>query len=144
MKACEEYRGLLMGLIDNELTAEEARDVNDHLVRCARCRDDYERLRETSAKVEAVAFLEPEDEVLEKLWKSPYSHLLRQSGLVLLVSGWIALILYSIYEFFGSDEPAFDKIAIAAIVLGFVVLLLSVIRERVKTYKVDPYKEVKR
>ena len=36
------------------------------------------------------------------------------------------------------------KMALATIVLGFLILLAQLIRERVKTYKTDPYKEIQR
>ena len=40
-----EYRPLLMGLMDGELTPEEAAKVNDALIRSAVLRDEYEKLR---------------------------------------------------------------------------------------------------
>jgi hypothetical protein len=33
---------------------------------------------------------------------------------------------------------------LAAIVLGFLILLVQLIRERVRTYQTDPYKEIER
>jgi anti-sigma factor RsiW len=145
MKECEKYKGLLMGLIDGELTPEETSEVNAHLIKCAACRQEYEQLRETAAKIETVSFEEPQDEVLKKLWKTPYSRFAKNSGLFLVFAGWLALVIYGLYEAFRSqDEPVFSKIAVAAVLIGFVVLLFSVIRERIQTYKADPYKEVKR
>lgn len=145
MKECEKYKGLLMGLIDKELTPKETSEINDHLIRCAECREEYEQLRETATKIETVSFVEPQDEVLRSLWKSPYSRFTRNSGLFLVFAGWIALIIYGFYEAFRSgEEPVFSKVAIAAVLFGFLVLLLSVIRERIHTYKSDPYKEVER
>ena len=41
-----------------------------------------------------------------------------------------------------SELPA--KMGLAAVALGFLILLLQLIRERVKTYKTDPYKEIQR
>ena len=34
MPDCTEYKVLMMGLMDNELTPEETAEVNQHLVRC--------------------------------------------------------------------------------------------------------------
>ena len=145
MKDCETYRALLMGLIDDELTPEEASDVNAHLIRCAACREEYEELRKTAAQIEKISFDEPQDEVLKRLWKRPYSRFARNSGLFLVLGGYLALIVYSLVEIFRSNgEPVFPKITFAAIIIGFVVLLFTVIRERIHTYKTDPYKEVKR
>ncbi len=145
MSGCQKYQGLLMGLLDKELTPEETVEVNDHLTRCEACRKEYEQIREASGKIETVSFIEPQDEVLEQLWKFPYSRLTRNSGLFLVLGGVLLLIIYGIFEFLGSGEEAvIPKIGVVAVLIGCVILLLSVIRERIHTYKVDPYKEVKR
>ena len=145
MKECEKYKGLLMGLIDDELTPEEAGEVNAHLIKCAACREEYEDLRGTAARIEKASFEEPTDEVLNRLWKRPYHRFMRNSGLFLVVGGYVALIVYALIEMFKSGgEPVFPKITFAAIVIGFVLLLATVIRERLHTYKTDPYKEVRR
>jgi len=145
MQGCEEFRQLLMGLMDDELTPEEASALNDHLIRCAACRGEYETLRETCEKLERVSFLEPTDEVLRELWRNPYSRFARNAGLGLGLGGYVALIGYGLYEFMANGrEDLFAKVSVAAIVLGFGVLLFGAIRERIHTYKTDPYKEVQR
>lgn len=145
MRDCEKYKPLLMGLIDQELTPEESSEVNAHLVKCEACREEYEQLRETGDKISAVSFDEPQDDVYKKLWKSPYSRFVRNSGLFLVLFGWISLFAYGLFEAFSnSEEPFFPKIALAAMIVGFFVLLFIVIRERIQTYKTDPYKEVRR
>jgi len=143
--ACDEYQGLLVGLIDQELSPDEARKVNDHLVRCARCREEYEKLRKTAKRIESVSLSEPQERVLESLWSRPYSRFTRLSALLLVLAGYLALILYGVYEFLiDQEEAAIPKVAAVAVLIGFIVLLFSVVRERLKTYKSDPYKEVER
>jgi hypothetical protein len=142
---CEKFKPLLMGLIDGELTPEETAEVNSHLIKCDACRNEFEELKDTAGQIDTVSFIEPQDEVLRKLWKSPYSRLIRNSGLLLVFSGWLFLILFALFEIIRSpDEPFLPKIAVAAMIIGFLVLLVFLIRERIHTYKVDPYKEVKR
>ena len=143
MSACKKYKGLLMGLIDQELSPEEASEVNKHLHRCERCREEYEQLQETCNKIESISIKEPEDKILEKLWRSPYSRISKISGFLLVLFGWISLIVYTLVEWIlHGSQGLFHKITIGAIILGFLVLLASVIRERIKGYKSDPYKEV--
>lgn len=142
---CDQYKGLLMGLMDNELTPEETQEINSHLIRCEACRKEYDELQEASDKLKGITFTEPQDQVLQKLWKSPHSRLTRNTGLLLVLGGWLALVIYGLYEAFVTpDEAFFPKTMLAVIIIGFVVLLGSVIRERLKTYKTDPYKEVER
>ena len=145
MNNCEPFKGLLVGLLDGELTPEETRQVNEHLTRCAACRTEYEQLRETSGKLAAISFQEPADAVLAQVWKSPFSRLARNTSLVLIIGGYAGLMGYGLFELLTSgtkELPA--KMGLAAIVLGFLILLVQLIRERVRTYKTDPYKEIER
>ncbi len=142
-ESCDQYKPLMMGLLDNELTADEARSVNDHLTRCDGCRTEYAELKETSGKIAAISFSETSDNELRKLWKSPYSRLARGSGIFLVLAGWLALVGYALYGAIRATETVtFPHFAVAAVLLGTVVLLITVIRDRIKTYKTDPYKEV--
>ena len=143
--ACEKYKGLLMGLIDQELTPGESSEIHDHLIKCEKCREEYEQLKESSSNIEGISFEEPQDEVLKNLWKRPYSRWIQFSGLVMVFAGWIFLVIYGLIEILRkSQEPFFSRIAVAAVFIGFLVLLFSVIRERIRTFKTDPYRGVKR
>jgi anti-sigma factor RsiW len=143
MSNCESFKGLLVGLLDGELNPDEAHQVNEHLTRCAACRTEYEQLRETTGKLAAISFQEPDDAVLAQVWKSPYSRLARNGSLIMIIGGYALLIGYGLFEFLvsGKEElPA--KMGIGAVALGFLVLLVQLIRERVKTYKTDNHLEV--
>lgn len=145
MNHCESFKGLLVGLLDGELTPEENRQANDHLTRCAACRTEYEQLRETTGKLSAITFTEPDDAVLARVWKSPFSRLARNTSLVLIIGGYAGLIGYALFELLTSGKEELPaKLGVAAIVLGFLILLVQLIRERIQTYKTDPYKEIER
>lgn len=145
MNDCEPFKGLLVGLLDGELTPDEARQINEHLTRCEACRQEYEQLRETTGKLAAISFQEPGDAVLAQMWKSPYSRLARNASLVMIIGGYAMLIGYGVFEFLTSGKEAVPaKLGLAAVALGFLILLVQLIRERVRTYKTDPYKEIER
>jgi len=145
MNDCEKYRPLIVGLLDNELTPEEIQELNTHLKRCEYCRKEFDEMKEISKKLTLPSFKEPEDEILEQLWKSPYTRFTRNAGIIMVLAGYLCLMGYAFYEFIISKkEDLIPKIAIAALVIGFLILVFSVIRERMKTYKKDIYKEVKR
>lgn len=145
MNSCDSFKGLLVGLLDGELTPEESRQINEHLTRCAACRQDYEHLRQTTGKLAALSFHEPTDAALAQVWKSPYSRLARTLSLGLVAGGYALLIGYGLFEFFSRGKEAWPaKVGLAAVVLGLVLLLALLIRERLKTYKTDPYKDIER
>jgi anti-sigma factor RsiW len=140
----EQYKGLLAGLLDGELTPEEAGELNGHLIRCASCRADYEQLRTTQNKLEALSFIEVTDEAARAFWRLPYSRALRNASLFMIVGGYAALVLYGIVTWLLDGGPLFQKLSVAAIAIGLVVLLGLLIVERLSTYNVDPYKEIER
>jgi hypothetical protein len=150
---CAEYQPLMMGLMDQELTAAEATAVNDHLTRCHTCRQEYESLRQTSGKLAAISFMEPTDEVLVQFWKHPYNALERKAGIYLVLSGLTALLLYGGYLLtttfdwqllLSGGEEVIPGLALASLLVGLLLVLISLLRERLRVAKTDPYKDIKR
>jgi hypothetical protein len=141
----EEIQSLLMGLMDGELSAEEANEVNDLLRKNQALRDEYESLLQAHEHLKGLTFDEPEDAVLKRLWKSPYSRFAHDASLWMILGGYLFLFCFGLWAFFTSGSEGWQvKIPIAAIAVGVTVLLFLKIRERFATYNVDPYKEVKR
>ena len=138
------YRTLLMGLMDGELTPEEAANVNGALVRSSQLREEYERLCQTGNHLQPMSFLEPGDEVTRKLWKSPHHHFARVGGLWLVLLGYVGLIGYTIVEMLSADGLAFPNLCFIGILIGTAILLLSFIRERIAKHAADPYKDIQR
>jgi hypothetical protein len=145
MANCEHYRERISGLLDNELTPEETAELNEHLIRCASCRADYEELRKTEHKLEAISYIEISDEAARSLWRLPFARFLSVASLVLVIGGYAALLLYGFVLFlFDDGDDLFVRITVGSIVTGFLVLLASLIVERIGTYRVDPYKDIER
>lgn len=145
MDPCETYRPLMVGLLDNELSPTEKQEINTHLLRCESCRKEFDEMREMAGKLSVPPFKEVEDKVLDRLWNSPHSRLVRHGGIVMLIGGYLSLVLYGLYEFFtAKDEAAFPKVAIAAMLIGLIITFGTVLLTRLKTYKHDRYKEIER
>ena len=145
MADCEHYKGLLAGLLDGELTADEAAAVNNHLIRCASCRADYEQLRQTENRLERISFVEVSDEAARAFWRLPYSRGLRNASLIMIIGGYAALLLYGLVTWLmQGTEGLFQRLSLSAIVIGFLILLGLLIVERISVYQTDPYKEIER
>jgi len=139
------YSELLSGLIDGELSPEEANTVNRHLPRCTSCRTEYESLLADTSKLDSLSFREPQDEALQGFWRLPFSGFARHAGMVLVITGYLLFLGYGFLEFITSDEKDFvGKFGVAAIVIGMLILLLIALIERFISYKTDPYKEIER
>ena len=67
---------------------------------------------------------------------------MKNIGLVFLLGGWIALTVYGVYRGILETELVVFKISISVIWIGFLILLISTLRQRFKEYKKDPYRDV--
>lgn len=142
---CEEYKALMMGLMDSELSDEESIRLNNHMIRCSSCREEFEQMKRTSAKLEGIDIREPGKEIEEKAWKSPYSKMTKNFGILLVIAGWLSMVLYGAYELIVTKETAsIPKYAFFIILAGIIILFITVLRDRVRSYRTDPYKEVEK
>lgn len=145
MADCHDYEPLIAGMLDGELTVDETLTIKEHLIRCAACRADYEQLRRSQNRLEAISFLEVTDEAVQGLWRLPYSRAARTAALALVVGGYAALLVFAVLAFLADGAHGLaTKVAAGAVAIGFLVLLGMLVLERVLTYKVDPYKEIER
>lgn len=141
----EHYSELLSGLIDGELSPEEANTVNKHLSRCTTCRAEYESLLEDTSKLDTLSFREPQDEALDGLWRLPFSGFARYAGLLLVIGGYLLFIGFGFIEFLTNEEEDFvARFGVMGIVIGLLILFGIAVIERVISYKTDPYKEIER
>jgi len=140
---CSEYRALMMGLMDNELTEEESVKLNNHMIRCLSCREEYQQLKITSSKLDSIKLKGPDKDILARSWKSPYSKFSKNFGILLIIGGWLITMIYGAYEFIIQKETeAIPKYAFVIILIGIIILFITVLRDRLRSYKTDPYKEV--
>lgn len=140
---CSRFQSEGMRLLDGELSSQEKKVYEEHVRDC----DDCEReLRDLGRVVELTNELRlraPDEEFWRTYWSGIYRRLERGTGFLLVLVGAIAVLSFGIYKAVTSpDFLTFKGISTAVILLGFVVLFLSVLRERIHESKSDPYNEV--
>lgn len=143
---CDEVKTLLSGYLDGELE-EKSRDVvEQHLAVCEVCRAEYEKLKTLVEVTNEMRFKEPAKEVWDKYWSRIYNRLERSAGWMIFVLGIIVWVAWGVYCFVTNPAiKAVEKVIVAAPIIGVLILLISVIRERVYKSKFDKYsREVKR
>ena len=144
--ACDEVRPLLSAYLDGELDREHRQLVEQHLSVCEICSAEYQKLEQLVEVTNEMRFKEPAKEVWDNYWSRVYNRLERATGWTIFIAGIVAWIAWGTYKFL--TDPTIEsvkKVVIAAPIIGVVVLLISVIRERAYKSKFDRYsKEVKR
>lgn len=78
------------------------------------------------------------------IWDRVNRQLTRPIGWLLMIGGTVVLTAYGVFAFATSAGDPWEKLAIAALVIGFVVLLGSVVWERYRDWLHDPYRDVYR
>ncbi len=149
MQASERFYQLLMGAMDHELTQEQWHEFNQMIQANPTLQTEWEHYQKLKEVTRAMKFKSPPKEVWDNYWMRTYNKIERGIGWIIFSIGAIILITYGLFKAVESiiADPNLQgivKIGIIAVLLGMVILLVSVIREKLFVRKSDPYKEVQR
>ena len=140
---------LVSSYADGELDKETRRQVEDHLASCAECRAELEDTRKLEEVMSGMKLKSPPAEVWQVYWSSVYNRLERGVGWILLSIGSIILLLFGGFKAVEGiirdpGIPFLLKSGILLAMAGGVVLLVSVIRERLYVRSRERYKEIEK
>ena len=145
MSACEKINELISGYLDDELTQGDYQRVDVHLRSCDKCRqvlDDMTKLR--GAVANSQTRMELENERWEKIMNDLPARASAGIGWVLFISGCVTLLALGIWHFAIDNEvPIGVKLGVSGVFFGLLFLFLSVLRQRLISWKTDKYKDVK-
>jgi predicted anti-sigma-YlaC factor YlaD len=146
---CEEIKPLLMAYLDGEIEEKERLKVEKHLSECENCRREHKSFVRLKEVTDSMRFADLSDELWESYWKGVYRRIERGAGWVFLSIGAIILLAFGGYQFFKElfADPNISwivKVGISTCAFGVIVLLVSIIRERLFLFKTDRYREVER
>lgn len=143
--SCNRFRTDGMKFLDREMTVEEQRVYEEHVGTCEVCASELEDLGRIVKLTDELRLRPPDGEFWDSYWLGLYRRTERGTGFLLMMIGIAAVLAFAVWKAVTSPEfLTFKGLAIAAVVLGLVVVFLSVVRERYHESKNDPYKEVER
>lgn len=145
----ERARHLMMAALDSELSTEERRELDGYLATDERLNSEWKQMARVKEVTETMGYRELPEEIWDGYWEGVYSRLERGLGWILVSLGGIVLIGYAAWQWIEtvlaeSGLPNYVKLALFVAVLGGIILLFSVAREKWFTRKSDPYKEIQR
>jgi anti-sigma factor RsiW len=141
----ENVSRLLSAYLDGELTQAESQLVRVHLEDCAECREAYEELRALTRVARELDFPEPPEERMAELERRISVRAPRRFGWIFLIAGLAALLVYALIRWISDpDFPTTADLIAGAIAVGFVLLFLSVLRQRWLELPHDRYRRIKR
>ena len=144
-----DIRKLLAGYVDDELTENERRTVDEALLNDLELQAELDEFRKLKEVTGMAQYADLPDEVWETYWESIYKKLERGIGWIFFSVGAIVLLGFGLYELFSQlylnpDAPLWRKIGLTALAVGSAVLLVSFGRERLFAFKRDRYGKVRK
>ena len=146
---CHDYKDIMMGYLDNELSNEQRRQFEEHLTGCSECKAELKEFRKLKDITDEVTLVEPEDKIWQDYWSGVYNRIERSVGWIVFS---VAAILLAIYGGFKLIEDIITdpttgillKAGLLVLIVGLAILLVSVSRERLHIWQKDRYRNVRR
>ncbi|MBI9072173.1 MAG: ferric reductase-like transmembrane domain-containing protein [Melioribacteraceae bacterium] len=145
----ERFIYLLEKYFENELLPEEKIEFNSLLENDEELKKEFSEQKKVKEVLSKMSLKNPTNEFWDKYWMSTYNRLERGIAWIVISVGAIILFTYAaleaIEQFFADNSaPIIIKIGIATLIVGFVMLLFSLFREKIFNSAKDKYKEIQR
>jgi ferric-dicitrate binding protein FerR (iron transport regulator) len=142
----ERAHALMMAALDGEATVADRQELETLLAGSPELAAEWRRFQRVKEVTTGMRLQSPPEEVWDRYWTATYRRAERGLGWLLLVAGGLVLAGYWIWhvvEAFLAETgtPLFLRVAIAAVAIGGVILVISVIREKIFTARRDPYQK---
>lgn len=131
----------LMRYLDGELPAERAREIEAALETSTELRREYALFRRMKHDLADVG---KHMETDGAIWEAVNRRLTRPVGWGLFLAGAVIWLAYAVFTYLTGADALWEKLAASAVVVGLSMLLVSVLVDRWRDLKTDPYKEIQR
>lgn len=145
----EDIQRLMMAVLDGEATPEREQELRRHLDADADLYLEFEELKTLKYATMKTQLTEPDGTLWTSYWMNTYARIERGLGWILFSAGAILLLLFGAWEITKEwladpDLPVWVKTAGILLGAGSIILLVSVIREKLFLHKNERYKDIQR
>ena len=147
--SCEDMKFKMMAFLDNELPESEIQLVKKHLEECTECIQKYKSLNKVKEITTEMKFKKLPEMYWDEYWSHVYNKIERGISWIFISIGAIIILTFAAWNALlkllnDSEMSTFLKTGIFIFIIGMVILLVSIIREKLMVKKVDKYREVDR
>jgi ferric-dicitrate binding protein FerR (iron transport regulator) len=137
----------MMGALDGETSPQQEQELSRLLENDPVLEAEWEQLQRVKEVTSGMVFNKPPEEIWDTYWTGVYRRFERGIGWILVSVGAILLLSYGAWEGLGellddTTTPAIVKYGALAVIVGLIVLLVSVVREKLFIRRSDPYKDI--
>lgn len=135
---------LLTGYLDGVLTQADDQRVRLHLEECAVCSRLIDEMRETREATMSTRFELPTDDQWNEAPRGLASGLSFGLGWILLLIWAVGMLGLVVGHLWSGDLPLIEKLLLFGGLSGVGLLFLSVLIDRLKVMRNDPYRRVQK
>jgi len=145
----ERCRQLMMAELDGEISSEEKTELKELLIKFPNLKQEYQSFNQLKEVTNTMAFKQPDPEIWETYWYNIYNKIERSLAWFILTLGAGILIIYGLGQAISNiwQDPELHviiKVGIFGAMLGLLLLIISVLREKLFLRRHERYKEVQR
>jgi anti-sigma factor RsiW len=131
----------LMRYLDGEMPPEAHARMEAELARSTELRRELAIYRALQSGFRDLSFaIRPDASV----WDTVDRRLSRPIGWILFVAGTVLWFAHAGWVFATSAADPWEKLAVSALAVGFLILLGTTIFERMREWRTDPYRDIER
>lgn len=135
-------QALISAHLDGELTQQESQRVRLHLEDCTSCRATFEELKQIREATMSTSFAIPDDDQWDERPRGGTSRLLLWVGFGLIAVAIVVMGILLVGEI--ADADTLDALLLIGLYGGGLLVLLSALIDRIRTYKADRYRRVQK
>ena len=141
------FEQLMMQSLDDEISGQDRRDMDIMMKEHDALRREYESFKQLKEVTQNMDFKKQPLETWDLYWTRVYNRLERNIAWTLISIGAAICLTFAGFEIIEQiiRDPHLHlivKIGFLCVLAGGALLLVSTVRERIKTGRNDPYKEV--
>jgi predicted anti-sigma-YlaC factor YlaD len=145
----EQIKKMISSYLDRELDDRKKTIVEQHIRECQDCKKEFEEMKQLEDVMNKMELKKPSKEAWETYEASVYNRLERRLGWIFLSIGAMILLFFGGYKLIEGllkdpGSPLVLKIGILAALAGVVILVVSLAREQLFSYKSERYKEIEK
>lgn len=142
----ERMHALMMAAIDGEISPADRQELDGAIAASGELEREWRRFRRLKEVTTTMRLQNPPGEVWDRYWHSTYRRVERGLGWVLLSAGATVLAAYWLWHVVeallaDTGSPIVLRIGLLAVLVGGLILIVSVVRERIFTSRRDPYQK---